>query len=92
MLEERLRKTREDWPSLSLYLTVCSLSAVFRLSYSHSFFLIFLFLAASTSNGTEGESEAHRRQKELIAEQQTSLSAKISECMEKVVFLPIYQV
>uniref|UniRef100_A0A0N5AYB9 Mre11_DNA_bind domain-containing protein n=1 Tax=Syphacia muris TaxID=451379 RepID=A0A0N5AYB9_9BILA len=39
--------------------------------------------AASTSSGGEGETEAHRRQKELIAEQQSSLSAKISECMEK---------
>uniref|UniRef100_F1L423 Luc7-like protein 3 n=1 Tax=Ascaris suum TaxID=6253 RepID=F1L423_ASCSU len=38
---------------------------------------------ATTSEDGEVESDAQRRQKELVAEQQSSLSAKISECMDK---------
>uniref|UniRef100_A0A915C1I9 Double-strand break repair protein n=1 Tax=Parascaris univalens TaxID=6257 RepID=A0A915C1I9_PARUN len=38
---------------------------------------------ATTSEDGEVGSDAQRRQKELVAEQQSSLSAKISECMDK---------
>lgn len=43
-----------------------------------------VFIVATTSEDGEVESDAQRRQKELVAEQQSSLSAKISECMDKV--------
>ncbi|MCP9257511.1 Luc7-like protein 3 [Dirofilaria immitis] len=38
----------------------------------------------ASKEGTEGETDAQRRQKELIAEQQSNLSAKINDCMEKL--------
>ncbi|CAG9539565.1 unnamed protein product [Cercopithifilaria johnstoni] len=37
----------------------------------------------ASKEGGEGETDAQRRQKELIAEQQSNLSAKINDCMEK---------
>ncbi|VDN03975.1 unnamed protein product [Thelazia callipaeda] len=39
----------------------------------------------ASKDGAEGETDAQRRQKELIAEQQSNLSAKINDCMEKVI-------
>ncbi|VDO18092.1 unnamed protein product [Brugia timori] len=37
----------------------------------------------ASKEGGEGETDAQRRQKELISEQQSNLSAKINDCMEK---------